>query len=139
MELYRIFDRKQYSQAYAFAKENGYTIKRIGDNQYQIVEKTIIEQLEPTYVELRQQEYPPVEEQLDMLYWDKVNGTNDWADLITEIKEKYPKPAAETNNADTPETSISAENEADDQSGSGNNDTAEQNGNASLHEDDEEE
>lgn len=139
MELYRIFDRKQYSQAYAFAKENGYTIKRIGDNQYQIVEKTIIEQSEPTYAELRQQEYPPIEEQLDMLYWDKVNGTNDWADLITEIKEKYPKPAAETNNADTPETSISAENEADDQNGSGNNDTAEQDGNASLHEDDEEE
>jgi len=36
--------------------------------------------------------YPPIEEQLDMLYWDKVNGTNNWHDTIAEIKTKYPKP-----------------------------------------------
>jgi len=35
--------------------------------------------------------YPPIKEQLDMLYWDKVNGTNHWQTMITEIKEKYPK------------------------------------------------
>ena len=40
----------------------------------------------------RQRNYPPIEEQLDMLYWDRVNGTNNWQDKITEIKTKYPKP-----------------------------------------------
>ena len=92
MELYKIFDREQYSKAYAFAKENGYIINRIGNNQYQIVERPVIVQPEPTYAELRQQEYPPIEEQLDMIYWDKMNGTNLWQETITEIKEKYPKP-----------------------------------------------
>lgn len=39
----------------------------------------------------RQAAYPSVQEQLDLLYWDKINGTNDWADKITEIKTTYPK------------------------------------------------
>ena len=46
---------------------------------------------EPTYIEKRQAEYPPISEQLDMIYWDKVNGTNLWQETITAIKEKYPK------------------------------------------------
>lgn len=40
----------------------------------------------------RRKEYPPVPEQLDMLYWDTVNGTTKWKDKIAEIKTKYPKP-----------------------------------------------
>ena len=32
-----------------------------------------------------------VQEQLDMLYWDKINGTNNWLKTINEIKRKYPK------------------------------------------------
>lgn len=46
---------------------------------------------EPTYTEKRQQEYPPISDQLDMIYWDSVNGTNLWQTKITEIKNKYPK------------------------------------------------
>ncbi len=49
------------------------------------------ERPEPTYTEKRQREYPPISEQLDMIYWDKVNGTNLWQEKITEIKTKYPK------------------------------------------------
>ena len=26
-----------------------------------------------------------------MIYWDKINGTNNWVDSITKVKEKYPK------------------------------------------------
>jgi len=48
--------------------------------------------VEPTYQELRQAEYPSLEEQEDMRYWDLVNGTTIWVDTITAIKEKYPKP-----------------------------------------------
>lgn len=46
----------------------------------------------PTYVDQRIAEYPAFGDQLDMIYWDKINGTTDWLDLISEIKAKYPKP-----------------------------------------------
>ena len=46
---------------------------------------------EPTYAERRLAEYPSFGEQLDMIYWDKINGTTLWQDKITEIKTKYPK------------------------------------------------
>jgi hypothetical protein len=44
------------------------------------------------YIEKRKAEYPAIEEQLDMIYRDKVQGTDKWRDLITNIKIKYPKP-----------------------------------------------
>ena len=36
--------------------------------------------------------YPPLADQLDMLYWDKQNGTEVWASTIATVKAKYPKP-----------------------------------------------
>lgn len=45
----------------------------------------------PSYRELRAQEYPSIQDQLDMQYWDKVNGTNVWGETINAIKLKYPK------------------------------------------------
>ena len=47
--------------------------------------------VEPSYAELRMKEYPSREEQFDMMYWDKVNGTTVWEDTIQTIKDKYPK------------------------------------------------
>jgi hypothetical protein len=44
------------------------------------------------YKNNRQMEYPTLQEQLDMQYWDSVNGTTVWQDMIAEIKAKYPKP-----------------------------------------------
>lgn len=44
------------------------------------------------YDQMRRNEYPSIEQQLDMLYWDLMNGTDKWRDKITEIKTKYPKP-----------------------------------------------
>ena len=35
--------------------------------------------------------YPLVEQQLDMIYWDRINGTNNWVETITKIKEETPK------------------------------------------------
>ena len=35
--------------------------------------------------------YPSMSEQLDMQYWDKINGTTTWADTIAAVKAKYPK------------------------------------------------
>lgn len=44
-----------------------------------------------TYAEKRKAEYPSMEEQADMQYWDAINGTTVWQDTITAIKAKYPK------------------------------------------------
>lgn len=39
----------------------------------------------------RRLEYGPIAKQLDMIYWDMLNGTTKWTDHITAIKEKHPK------------------------------------------------
>jgi len=36
--------------------------------------------------------YPSIQEQLDMQYWDKVNGTTNWEDAIAKVKLDTPKP-----------------------------------------------
>ena len=43
------------------------------------------------YKNERKNIYPSIEEQLDMIYWDMINGTTKWKDLISEIKNQYPK------------------------------------------------
>ena len=43
------------------------------------------------YARKRAGEYLPLGEQLDMLYWDKKNGTNIWEQHIDAVKAKYPK------------------------------------------------
>jgi len=40
----------------------------------------------------RRNEYPPMADQLDMIYHDQVNGTTTFKDAIETIKTKYPKP-----------------------------------------------
>jgi hypothetical protein len=39
----------------------------------------------------RLRKYPSIGEQLDMLYWDNVNGTNVWQNTIAAVKTEYPK------------------------------------------------
>ena len=39
----------------------------------------------------RAKEYPTFADQLDLIYWDKVNGTNNWQEAINAVKTKYPK------------------------------------------------
>ena len=36
--------------------------------------------------------YPSIQEQLDMQYWDSVNGTTTWKDAIATVKTENPKP-----------------------------------------------
>ena len=40
----------------------------------------------------RQAAYKSIAEQLDMQYWDKVNGTNLWQEYIDAVKAAHPKP-----------------------------------------------
>ena len=44
-----------------------------------------------SYQGKRREEYPSIEEQLDIIFWDKKNGTTEWEDSIQVIKNKYPK------------------------------------------------
>ena len=39
----------------------------------------------------RDRVYPSIEDQLDMQYWDKVNGTTTWQDAIAKVKSDNPK------------------------------------------------
>ena len=64
-------------------------IQDVAEQGIEIVEGPDVKQF--SYDRLRQQEYPSRDEQLDMMYWDKVNGTTVWEDTIQAIKDKYPK------------------------------------------------
>ena len=46
-----------------------------------------------TYDQERREEYASIADQLDMQYWDSVNGTTTWADHIAQVKADNPKPA----------------------------------------------
>ena len=44
------------------------------------------------YARDRATAYPSIQEQLDMQYWDSVNGTTTWKDAIAAVKTENPKP-----------------------------------------------
>jgi len=64
-------------------------IQDVAEQGIEIVEGPDI--VESSYAELRAAEYPSLQEQEDMKYWDEINGTTVWRDTITAIKDKYPK------------------------------------------------
>ena len=37
--------------------------------------------------------YPSIQEQLDMQYWDAVNGTKKWQEAVAKVKTNHPKPS----------------------------------------------
>lgn len=77
---------------------NQQTVVELTDEEY---EAMILSQAndmfnvqEKGYISDRQNAYKPIDEQLDMQYWDKVNGTSLWEEHIAEVKATYPKPSA---------------------------------------------
>jgi len=56
-----------------------------------ITEKPAVEP-QPEYINNRAMAYPDIQEQLDMQYWDAVNGTTTWKDAIAQVKADNPKP-----------------------------------------------
>lgn len=61
-------------------------------NQVQVDIDAVNAWVDPdTYKYERVRAYPSIQEQLDMQYWDAVNGTTVWQDTINAIKAKYPK------------------------------------------------
>ena len=51
------------------------------------------DQQENGYKTARQQAYGSWQQQMDMQFWDSVNGTTLWADHIAQVKSDNPKPA----------------------------------------------
>ena len=47
-----------------------------------------------TYRDDRAQAYPSTTDQLDMQYWDEINGTHHWRDTINQVKATFPKPSS---------------------------------------------
>tara|TARA_R100001530_G_scaffold76189_1_gene53489 strand:+ start:459 stop:770 length:312 start_codon:yes stop_codon:yes gene_type:complete len=39
----------------------------------------------------RDRQYPSIGDQLDMIYWDKINGTEKWKESIDAVKVDHPK------------------------------------------------
>ena len=50
------------------------------------------DQQENGYKTARQAEYGSIGDQLDMIYWDKKNGTKKWEEFIDKVKLDNPKP-----------------------------------------------
>ena len=51
------------------------------------------DQQENGYKDARQSAYGSIANQLDMMYWDNVNGTTTWKDHIAQVKADNPKPS----------------------------------------------
>ena len=57
---------------------------------------TKLEELKTTYNNKKYQRdravaYPSIQNQLDMQYWDKKNGTTTWVDAVAKVKSDNPK------------------------------------------------
>lgn len=83
--------QKENSQFFASLNNPLYNIflEDVAEQGIEIVEGPDIH--EPSYQELRSSEYPSLQDQQDMQYWDAINGTTVWQETIQSIKDKYPK------------------------------------------------
>lgn len=87
MRINKPYTRKERFELGQYCNSHNCHIEDRGD----YLESVENEPYVPTYADLRRAEYPTIADQLDMIYWDSVNGTNIWQDTISEIKAKYPK------------------------------------------------
>ena len=69
----------------------GDTAYDINDNEVSY-DQTAVDNLIASKQYQVDREYPSISEQLDMQYWDAVNGTTTWKDAIAQVKADNPKP-----------------------------------------------
>ena len=69
---------------------NGTTPISVSDIQAKMVEVQA-EYDANQYQRDRATAYPTIQDQLDMQYWDNVNGTTTWEDAIAKVKADNPK------------------------------------------------
>ena len=66
------------------------TITWHDDNPTNITKDQIKAKINETKYQ-RDRVYPLIQDQLDMQYWDNVNGTTTWQDAIAKVKSDNPK------------------------------------------------
>ena len=65
----------------------------VTEKQIVAEEQRILKEWNDTeYQRNRSTSYPSLQDQLDMQYWDSVNGTSLWKDAIAKVKTDIPKP-----------------------------------------------
>ena len=76
-----------------YIMEDGYAVIYTGDVDVVAgVEAAKINEENTQYQKYRAFSYPSIGDQLDMQYWDLVNGTTTWEDAVAKIKSDNPKP-----------------------------------------------
>ena len=55
--------------------------------------KSKLDEQDNGYKRARQEAYPSIPDQLDMMYHDQVDGTTTWKDAIADVKSDNPKPS----------------------------------------------
>jgi hypothetical protein len=71
----------------AYIKEWNLDIPKPTQSQLQALETEAIEYERIQGIRSqRANSYPSIQDQLDMLYWDKVNGTDNWLNSISSVK-----------------------------------------------------
>ncbi len=77
----------------AYIKEWNLSIAKPTQAQLDALEtETQAEEELQTVLSTRATAYPSIKEQLDMQYWDSVNGTTTWKDAVAKVKADNPKP-----------------------------------------------
>ena len=70
--------------------DRGGELEWLDDHQRKPSEDEIAEEIKRSnYIKNRSDEYPTIEDQLDMIFHD---GIEVWRDKIQSVKDKYPKP-----------------------------------------------
>jgi len=83
---------------YSYADSNGTIEWNTGAQQFSEVEiATEVTRLQAEYDALQYQRdraeaYPSLQDQADMAYWDRKNGTTTLDDALDAIKAEFPKP-----------------------------------------------
>jgi hypothetical protein len=83
----------QFIEGYVEVSDNVFAdmIKK-SDNSFDYSDEFKLEHIKiETYKDYRAKEYPSIQEQLDLQYWDKINNTTKWEEAINAVKNKYPK------------------------------------------------
>jgi hypothetical protein len=82
----------EYFEVITDAKTGEVTKRPYTPAEMEVVNAALAEREANAYKDQRTAAYPSIQEQLDMQYWDGVNGTTVWADTIAKIKAEFPKP-----------------------------------------------
>jgi hypothetical protein len=81
--------REKYPGCDVVSYDGNFTLEPNPENN---LDPRTAEQKLLAYRDQRRLAYPPIGDQLDMIYWDQINETTIWQDTVAAVKILYPKP-----------------------------------------------